>query len=243
MKFSLILAALCAGLTLGAGLPAAAMDCAKAETRVEKLVCGRPELKEYDELVDKLYPATLRAAQDAEMLAATQRDWRAGIEACNGYECIEDAYEDRLARLTSYLREVQSPEAIAIATASGDKACARMVLPQRPTVKPTCKVLDFQPLGRIGGFDRFYALYAASFRINGSDFDFVAPVILTADPALPDKLELDLALLDAPPIADTAAGRQAARPQVRGERVEFHFSGDERAYAPVTGGRRLARQR
>ena len=165
-------------------LGSAAIDCAKAGTKAEQLVCGRPELKELDELVEKLYPATLRVAQDPEMVASTQRDWRAGIEACNGYECIEDAYDDRLERLTGYFKEVQAGDAVTIAIASGDKACVRVVLPQRPTIKPTCKVLDFQPLGRFGGFDRFYALYSATFRINGSDLDFIAPVILTADPAL-----------------------------------------------------------
>ncbi|MEO6338407.1 MAG: hypothetical protein ABIO39_00080 [Caulobacteraceae bacterium] len=243
MKLGLNLAILCGTLGLVSAFPAAAMDCAKTATRIEKLVCGRPELKELDDLVEKLYPATLRVAQDPETVASTQRDWRSGVEACNGYECIEDAYGDRLERLTAYFKEVQTGDAVTIATASGDKACVRVVLPQRPTVKPTCKVLDFQPLGRFGGFERFYALYAATFRINGSDFDFIAPVILTADPALPDKLELDLALLDAPPIPDNAAARQAARPQVRGERLEFHLSGDERAYVAIAGGRRLTRQR
>ena len=242
MKFSLSLAIVCGALALAAASPAAAVDCAKAATRVEKLVCGRPELKELDDLVEKLFPATLRVAQDAEMVASTQRDWRSGIEACNGYECIEDAYGDRLERLTSYFREVQAGDAVAIAKASGDTACVRVVLPQRPAIKPTCKVLDFQPLGQFGGFERFYALYSATFRVNGSDLDFITPVILTADPALADKLELDLAVLDAPPIPDSSAGRQAARPQMKGERLEFHFAGDERAYVAVAGGRRLARQ-
>lgn len=243
MKLGWYAAVLAGALGLMSASPAAAVDCAKAGTKAEQLVCGRPELKELDDLVEKLYPATLRVAQDPETVASTQRDWRAGVEACNGYDCIEDAYDDRLERLSGYFREVQAVDAVAIAAASGDKACVRVVLPQRPAIKPTCKVLDFQPLGRLGGFERFYALYAATFRINGSDFDFIAPVILTADPAMPDKLELDLALLDAPAIADTAAARQAARPQVKGERLEFHLSGDDRAYVAVAGGRRLARQR
>jgi hypothetical protein len=124
------------------------------------------------------------------------------------------------------------------------------VLPQRPDAKGSCQVKDFQPLGKLKGLDRFYALYVTSFRIGGSDFVFTTPVVLTSNPAFPGALELDLALLDAPTIVDSDEARAKARPRLKtdrkGERVEFRIAGDRegpRNYGAGDVGEPLSRQR
>jgi|GEM_PF-4615631 len=245
-----MLSALAALACLAAASPAAAVDCAKAATLVERLVCGRPELKELDTVLDQLYPDAIKVAQDPETLIATQRDWAAGLEACNGYECIDEAYQARLERLGTYFNDVQKPDARFIPAAEGGQTCVRLILPMRPGAKANCRVIDYKPLGKLAGLDRFYALYALDFRINGSDFLFTAPVILTADPAKPDTLELHLALLDLPAIPDTEAAHGNARPVLaadkKGDRLEFRIAGDKakrRAYAPAAGSHAFVRLR
>jgi hypothetical protein len=241
---------LAAFVCLAAATPALAVDCAKAVTIVEKLVCGRPELKEMDVVLQQLYPDALKVAQDPETVAATQRDWAAGLEACNGYECIDEAYQARLERLGTYFNSVQAKDAHFIAASEAPRTCVRIILPQRPEAKGNCRVMDYQPLGKVGGFERFYALYATSFRIGGSDFLFTAPIVLTADPAKPGELELNLALLDLPEIPDTQPARLSARPKLkadrRGQHLEFRIANDRaglRAYGPGEGGRALTRLR
>jgi hypothetical protein len=245
-RLRLIAAAAC----LFAASPAVALDCAKARTIVERLVCGRPELKEQDALLTELYDRSLKVAQDPEMVAATQRDWYAGLAACNGYECIDEAYEARIERLGAYFNSVQLKDARLVPVDAGGKTCARLVLPQRPDAKGSCQVRDFQPLGKMAGLDRFYALYATSFRINGSDFLFTTPVVLTANPAFPGNLELDLALLDAPTIVDSDAAKAKARPTLKADRngghVEFRIAGDregQRHYRAGDVGEPLRRLR
>jgi uncharacterized protein YecT (DUF1311 family) len=230
--------------------PAAAFDCAKAKSLVERLVCGRPELKEQDALLNELYDRSLKVAQDPEMVAATHQDWIAGLAACNGYECIDEAYEGRIERLGAYFNSVQLRDARLVPAAAGGKTCARLVLPQRPDAKGTCQVKDFQPLGKLAGLDRFYALYVTAFRINGSDFVFTTPVVLTANPAFPDSLELDLALLDSPTIVDSDEARARARPRLKADKkgglVEFRIAGDregQRHYRAGDAGAPLLRQR
>lgn len=235
---------------LFAASPAAALDCAKAKTLVERLVCGRPELKAQDALLSELYARSLKVAQDPEMVAATQQDWYAGLSACNGYDCVDDAYEARIERLGAYFNSVQLKDARLAPANAADKTCVRLVLPQRPDAKGSCQVKDFQPLGKLAGLDRFYALYVTAFRINGSDFVFTTPVVLTANPAFPGALELDLALLDAPTIADSEAGRANARPKLKADRngghVEFRIAGDregQRHYRAGDVGEPLQRLR
>lgn len=246
MRLRLLAAAAC----LFAATPAAALDCAKAKSQVDRLVCGRPELKAQDAVLSELYARSLKVAQDPEMVAATHRDWVAGLAACNGYECIDEAYEARLERLGAYFNSVQLKDARLIPIDAGGKTCARLVLPQRPDAKGDCQVKDFQPLGKMAGLDRFYALYVTSFRINGGDFVFTTPVVLTSNPAFPGDLELDLALLDAPTIVDSEAARAKARPILKADRngghVEFRLVGDRqglRHYRAGDVGAPLLRQR
>jgi uncharacterized protein YecT (DUF1311 family) len=246
IRLRLIVLAAC----LFAASPAAALDCAKARSLVERLVCGRPELKEQDALLSELYARSLKVAQDPEMVASTQEDWVAGLSACNGYECIDEAYEARIERLGAYFNSVQLRDARLVPVGAGGTTCARLVLPQRPDAKGSCQVKDFQPLGKLAGLDRFYALYVTAFRINGSDFVFTTPVVLTANPAFPESLELDLAMLDAPTIGDSEEARARARPKLKTDRkgghVEFRLAGDReglRHYRPGEVGAPLLRQR
>lgn len=68
-----VLAALCA-----LSAPAWAIDCSKAQTPSEKLICSSKSLQNADSKLNKAYAATLKAAPDEEirsMLVASQKRW------------------------------------------------------------------------------------------------------------------------------------------------------------------------
>jgi uncharacterized protein YecT (DUF1311 family) len=59
-------------------MPAAAIDCAKAGTKIEKRICANPGLKTADAAMGQAYAALLKRAPDAEiraMLVKSQRRW------------------------------------------------------------------------------------------------------------------------------------------------------------------------
>ena len=68
-----VLAAFCA-----LSAPALAIDCSKAQTPSEKLICSSKSLQKADSRLNKTYAATLKAAPDEEirtMLVASQKRW------------------------------------------------------------------------------------------------------------------------------------------------------------------------
>ncbi|MCK4206182.1 DUF1311 domain-containing protein [Brucella pituitosa] len=68
-----VLAALCA-----LSAPAWAIDCSKAQTPSEKLICSSKLLQKADSRLNKTYSATLKSAPDEEiraMLVASQKRW------------------------------------------------------------------------------------------------------------------------------------------------------------------------
>lgn len=68
-----VLAALCAF-----SAPALAIDCSKAQTPSEKLICSSKSLQKADSRLNKTYAATLKAAPDEEirtMLVTSQKRW------------------------------------------------------------------------------------------------------------------------------------------------------------------------
>ncbi len=86
-----VLAALCA-----LSAPAWAIDCSKAQTPSEKLICSSKSLQKADSRLNKTYAATLKAARDEEirtMLVASQKRWIAARDkALEGI--IEDSAPD-----------------------------------------------------------------------------------------------------------------------------------------------------
>ncbi|QDG93786.1 DUF1311 domain-containing protein (plasmid) [Rhizobium sp. NIBRBAC000502774] len=72
-------------------VPAMAIDCSKAETPGEKLICSSKSLQKADSKLNKTYAATLKAAPDEEirtMLVVSQKRWIAARD--NALEGIEE---------------------------------------------------------------------------------------------------------------------------------------------------------
>lgn len=97
-----LLLALLASLITPASLDAASFDCARAKTRVEKLVCAEPELSNLDEELAEQYRVTVQSATSERLrtrIRQEQTNWLKRRDACTERRCVEEAYRARLDEL------------------------------------------------------------------------------------------------------------------------------------------------
>ena len=94
---------LTAALLLPAEPPVAlqSFDCAKAQTRVEKLICSDAGLRELDEHLGRYYAAGRAAVEGASAcLQSDQAQWLKTVRnQCADASCLKAAYLDRLGEL------------------------------------------------------------------------------------------------------------------------------------------------
>ncbi|MEO8157340.1 MAG: lysozyme inhibitor LprI family protein [Betaproteobacteria bacterium] len=78
----------------------AALDCSRAKTNAEKLLCSNPRLAEADERLAFAFRGAVRRGADPEQLMQTQRAWIRDVrDVCNEAECMLRAYEVRISDL------------------------------------------------------------------------------------------------------------------------------------------------
>ena len=83
-------------------LEAFAFDCAKASTRVEKLICADKKLVELDRELNKLYREASK--REPQGIKVEQRQWLKSRNSCPDVACVSAAYEDRVDELKSFIR-------------------------------------------------------------------------------------------------------------------------------------------
>jgi len=89
-----------AALALFAPATARAIDCAKAASPTEKLICANPQLMQLDAVLNKDYPA-YAAKQGKDAALKSQADWLAKTrDACADVACLEAAYKKRIGELS-----------------------------------------------------------------------------------------------------------------------------------------------
>jgi uncharacterized protein len=137
-------------LVTASAAAAQSFDCAKAQTRTEKMVCADRSIADLDEYLGRYYSAARdgnRAA--ASCLQADQAAWlKSRRDACADAACLKAAYLDRLAELdplqpgATALKNLTLPKVPALAwivPPAGDKTAA----PNNPKATP------FEATGRI----------------------------------------------------------------------------------------------
>ncbi|HEX7952645.1 MAG TPA: lysozyme inhibitor LprI family protein [Burkholderiales bacterium] len=78
----------------------AALDCSRAKSNAEKLLCSNPRLAQADERLAFAFRAAVRRGADPEQLMESQRAWvRDARDVCNDAECMLRAYEERISDL------------------------------------------------------------------------------------------------------------------------------------------------
>ncbi len=79
---------------------AASFDCAKAVTKMEKLICSDEQLSKMDGDLSVAYLKSLHEASDPAIIKKRQREWLADVRVrCNDAECLQRAYTARIAQL------------------------------------------------------------------------------------------------------------------------------------------------
>ena len=71
------------------------VDCDKADTPAEQLICTTPELKKADSRLDDLFRDQLRMAADVIGLVHSQRDWLKARSQCADVACLKSIYLER----------------------------------------------------------------------------------------------------------------------------------------------------
>lgn len=77
----------------------ASFDCAKASTKVEKMICADAGLSLQDEEVAKVYGEVLKKSLDEALLKKQQRGSIKARNQCKDISCLRDHYRGRLAVL------------------------------------------------------------------------------------------------------------------------------------------------
>lgn len=75
---------------------AASFDCAKAATRVEKLICADAELSKLDEELSTAYKAALQDETKADKVKQAQKLWLKERNGCSNTGCMVQAYQSRI---------------------------------------------------------------------------------------------------------------------------------------------------
>lgn len=91
-------------------------DCAKAISGAEKQVCSDAELAALDRQLAAQYALNGKSTQDMSRLAAEQRGWTKGRDACwkddNPRRCVLEAYRTRLVELKINAGDLRVPKTV-----------------------------------------------------------------------------------------------------------------------------------
>lgn len=97
-----ILRAIAALLFIPSLTNAAGFDCRKASTLVEQLICRDKKLSVLDDQMAATFKSSKTVSDDPERLRFEQRRWIENTrDACTSLDCLYNAYDSRLAELSS----------------------------------------------------------------------------------------------------------------------------------------------
>ena len=102
MRLTSIIFILASFLLLLTNANSASFNCAKAKSKVEKAICGDPDLSKLDEQLSTAYKASLSSHPLPDYVKARQRDWVSLNQYCdssNFIACLKNNYQERIAHL------------------------------------------------------------------------------------------------------------------------------------------------
>jgi len=87
-------------LVLALPAQAASFDCAKAESKVEKLICSDAGLSQLDEELNTAYKTAMQDVKHSDSIKQAQKQWMKERNSCSDVACVKVAYETWLSSLT-----------------------------------------------------------------------------------------------------------------------------------------------
>lgn len=82
-------------LVLSGAVQAASFDCAKAQSKVEKMICADAELSKLDEDLAQAYATALKIDGKAALTRRQQAQWLKARNNCTDALCVKDEYLTR----------------------------------------------------------------------------------------------------------------------------------------------------
>jgi uncharacterized protein len=148
IRYVLVAAVAAAGIAAPAA--AQSFDCAKAQTRIERMVCADRAIADLDEYLGRYYSAARAAVPAAEScLRDDQQQWlKTKREACQDATCLRTAYLERLAELDPLQPGVTALKNVSLPAVP---ALVWIVPPAADTVAapPNAKATPFEAVGTL----------------------------------------------------------------------------------------------
>lgn len=89
------------GLALGSAAHAASYDCAKAHSKVERMICADAQLSRLDEELAAAYEAVLKFNNKATFIHQEQKQWLKERNSCTDEGCLKNVYAARVQQLNT----------------------------------------------------------------------------------------------------------------------------------------------
>jgi uncharacterized protein len=146
---------------------AGGINCAKAKSRVERLICGSKELVAADAALSDVYRETVDAAADGDKVVQSQRAWLKQRDACADAKCLAETYQSR----TDALKQV--PRAEWATYSDPALGISFEYLANRKVVKP-CPVRGGEGCVALVGRDMKKGEYLIAFELKDGELESVA---------------------------------------------------------------------
>ena len=111
---------------------AASFDCAKAATKVEKLICADAALSKLDEELNAAYKTALQDGKQAVTVKQAQKKWMKERNACSSSDCLVRAYQNHIGELAAMSTQTKAAlsgvahEEYALVMSKNDEMCNHM---------------------------------------------------------------------------------------------------------------------
>lgn len=113
---------------------AASFDCAKATTKIDKMICTDAGLSKLDEEMARFYRQTKAELHDAPWFIEQQRLWLKHRNGCKDRDCIEASYHQRLDGMRWYAEIEKNPEDTVVGKLPHDTYTYELDVDNDPTV-------------------------------------------------------------------------------------------------------------
>jgi uncharacterized protein len=171
MKITIAISVVATSLVGMSFVHSASFDCAKAKTKIDKLICSDARLSEADEKLNAAYKEVLAKSPVPEDTKQEQLEWvKQSRNTCKDADCLQQAYTSRISDLQKQLEKLPFKPAL-------DKPL--IVLPSSPVedrdaaAKIGPAMVKKEPLELIGRVSEGHDVAGANFAISSGKTYYV----------------------------------------------------------------------